>query len=257
MGKVTIHELARIIELRKKLNETNFKIAALRLKMINSQDLRNEASAIQEEIGKIERELNSGGIEILIPNSDKLEKLNSEIGTYTEQQILEAMGSKAGKLYELLVERAKITKANYGNRYEIAKISLLANKHKEAKTMLSGNNAEMANQKVLEIAQRIVKRLGIAGVSEPSIADEAEVLIDNRKFWVPSALLKQAGENGEKIGRINAKIQLKNAERQVKKFSEEEEKEFEKMQGEYLALLRERDGMIAEYIKEEKEITEI
>jgi hypothetical protein len=49
---------------------------------------------------------------------------------------------------------------------------------------------------------------------------------------------------------VNVKIQLKNAERQIRQFGEAEEKEFDELQKKYLELIKQKDEILKNYEEE-------
>jgi hypothetical protein len=110
------------------------------------------------------------------------------------------------------------------------------------------------------VASKIAALLGRIGlncrIEEGSLvaseqSDEVEVEIANKKVWVSACRLELLNKNKESLYNISSKIQLKNAVRQIKEFSEEEEKEFAAMQNEYLKLLKEQDELLKDFYEEE------
>ena len=81
---------------------------------------------------------------------------------------------------------------------------------------------------------------------------EVKVEIANRPVWVSDETLLKIQENLNKISSINAKIQLKNAERQIRHFDDTEETTFNTLQHEYLQLLKEQDELLKGYWEEKR-----
>jgi hypothetical protein len=82
---------------------------------------------------------------------------------------------------------------------------------------------------------------------------EVPVLLqDNKRVWIVEPKQEVFMEVEEKLKTVSTKIQLKNAERQVKVFNEKEEKEFGEIQNEYLRLLKSRDEILDEFYNEER-----
>ncbi len=175
-----------------------------------------------------------------------------------------------GALYELLKQRTILTRKNLENRLEVAKLSILASK------------LETAERKTLAIVVtdgRIVAPLSISTLPEPERALLARVLrrcgipcsfskgavvptdslevqelsmeVGGKRIWISAERASLMRENLKKIPAISTKIQLKNAERQIRTFPPEEEKEFETLQHSYLTLLKEQDEIVKEYSDEE------
>jgi uncharacterized membrane protein YgaE (UPF0421/DUF939 family) len=84
--------------------------------------------------------------------------------------------------------------------------------------------------------------------------DELEIRmeISNRLVWVSEAAKWQLEENLKRINDLNSHIQLKNAERQIKRFSDAEEEQFADLQRRYLELLKQQDELLREFNEEER-----
>jgi len=180
------------------------------------------------------------------------------------------MRSRSGETYSVLAKRGEIIKANFENRGNIAKISLLVagldgdRKMKLFDAISKGAFSDKISFQDWEDSKRkqlakLLSRIGInAGIVEGQLSGEVEgehedvahQLLD-RKVWVSPKVSEQLTKNLEAINTLNPKIQLKTAERQIRDFSEEEEKDFTVLQGEYLKLLKEQDDLLKEYNEEE------
>ena len=209
-------------------------------------------------------------IELVYPNQRKLDALAKVLSGFTREEIKGAIKTKQGKAYEILMERGAIIKANYENRFEIAKLCLIAAKmnNDEKKALLdviaAGCLAKALKIESLDDAQKkklaqIMKRcgLGLADFEKEylpthSIEQEIKIEVSNRSVWVNPKALIEIQENLKKISEINAKIQLKNAERQIRIFGDEEEGHFNTLQKDYLGLLKKQDEILKGYWEEEK-----
>lgn len=260
--EITARDIGRLIELNKKKAELEFK------KTIYAEESSELKSLEKNASGLMERATNAG-IKLVYPNQRKLDALAKVLSGFSRDEIREAMKTKKGNAYETLKERGMIVKANYENRFEIAKLCMIAAKMgSEEKKALLDVLAAGCLAKALRIESlddnskkklaRIMKRCGL-GLAEfekefmPAHSDEHEVRVEisNRYIWINQKTLVRIQENLNKIGSVNSKIQLKNAERQIRIFSEEEETYFNSLQQEYLFLLKEQDELLKGYWDEE------
>jgi hypothetical protein len=105
---------------------------------------------------------------------------------------------------------------------------------------------------------RYLRRCGIgcaaAGrtiVAEGQAPQEVRMELASRNVWVSQQVKAQLEDNLRSINALTAGIQLKNAERQIKQFSEQEESEFVSLQRQYLDLLKRQDELLKEFNEEE------
>ncbi|MFH1520067.1 MAG: hypothetical protein ABID61_00305 [Candidatus Micrarchaeota archaeon] len=261
--EITARDIGRLIELNKKKAELEFKRTIYGEESSESVLVNKNATVLTEKT-------RNAGIEIVYPNQRKLDALAKVLSGFTKDEIREAIKTKKGKAYEILKERGIIVKRNYENRFEIAKLFMIAAKMKDdekrafldvlaAGCLAKALKIESLDENTKKKLTRIMKRCGI-GLAEfekefmPAHHDEPEVRVEisNRYIWVEQATLVRIQENLNKISSINSKIQLKNAERQIRTFGEEEEGYFNNLQQEYLFLLKEQDELLKGYWDEEK-----
>jgi len=214
----------------------------------------------------------ASGIELVAPNQRRLDELAKAVSEFPPDALREGMKVRDGRAYQTLKDRGMIVKQNFENRFEIAKLSILAAKMEagERKALLgvvtSGALAQTIKAASLSEDERkrlarILRRCGIlCAASEDSIAPamdafperEFRLEMSNRPVWVSEGSKPVLEENLRRIQALNAKIQLKNAERQVKIFSQTEEDDFATLQREYLDLLKQQDDILKDYAEEEK-----
>ncbi len=208
---------------------------------------------------------------MIIPFQDVLDELASELQKFEKQEIAEAMKNKSGPAYEILLKRGEIVKRNLENRIEIAKlctvISKLAQHDREqmGKTIRAGRieklDLQYADAKRKVVLARFMRRCGIAcAIHEGNIAaadqhkdDEVSIKISNRRVWLSCSSANRLEENLRKMEEVGKKIQVKNALRQVKEFTDEEEAEFASLQQIFLDLMREQDEILRPYHEEEED----
>jgi DNA-binding response OmpR family regulator len=263
--EITARDIGRLIELGKKKAELEFK------KSIYYDD-SVELKSIENNWAELMSRAKSTGVELVYPHQRKLDALAKVLSGFSREEIKQAIKVREGKPYEILQERGQIIKFNYENRFEIAKLCLMAAKMKnEDKKALLDAIAAGCLAKPLKIESldedgkkrlaRIMKRCGL-GLAEfekefmPTQADgdekEVKVEVANRTVWVNPKALTQIEENSKRINEVNSKIQLKNAERQIRIFGDEEEGQFSTLQRDYLGLLKQRDELLKNYWEEEK-----
>jgi len=85
----------------------------------------------------------------------------------------------------------------------------------------------------------------------PSDMKEIPFVISNRKVWVAAEAADKLNQNLDKLGQIHPRLQWKNAQRQIKELSDDEEDEFKNLQRKYLDLLKEQDEILKEFNEEE------
>jgi len=274
---ITPNDVSEFIRLRKARAELVFK----KEYFLDSETNRNAATEVEKELvnvesqlSKLESKFKAANFSIISPNESKISVLNEKIYSYPHSDIASALRSKSGPLYSLLLERGELIKQNFEARDEIGKINVIAYKLGDSSRdaiLAALKEGKLAEGKKLEIGDdgkkravaRIFKRLGIIHALEevaggvPNAAEngmeETEVNIENKKVWVPSGVLAGFNANTESIRKLHTTIQLKNAERQIRKFDEAEEKDFEKTQHDFLALLKQRDEFLKGHIDECKE----
>ncbi len=263
-----------LLELTKKKAELEFRKELLQSSGTLGkpvEELHNELEKVASRADVIGARINSAGVRVIQLKKDKLDDFNARLRSVPKKEIIDAMKSRSGDIYALLCERGKIVKANFENRSNIAKISLLAarlddaNRQKLIQAVNSGAIAEAIglgslNDKDRQRLERLLRRIGInAGIAEGLLSGDveaanAEVALDlpDRKIWVSQEVSQKLNANFQRMDDLNRKIQLKNAQRQISTFSEEEEKEFSEFQGEYLKLLKEQDELLQEFKEEER-----
>jgi hypothetical protein len=256
---VNPRDLSRLMELAKKRAELEFS------KNVLGQDTDFELN----QVGKAHAELSGKvSVEIVLPQAEALEGLQKTIAAFSADELREALKIRDGKVYHFLTERGRIVKRNFANRMEIAKISILLSKMKAdergavSDALRKGTVAGTIKLESIDFCRalaRLMTRCGIPARAEggqvrSSDAEIGEVRMEvsNRSIWIEKSMKPKLEENVKKIQHLNSAIQLKNAERQIKIFSPDEETIFSSLQREYLDLLKEQDDILREYNEEEK-----
>ncbi len=268
---ITLSDIVAYIEANKRVAELRFKEKLLGIdKKDETDETKKEILQLENLRGKIGKTLVQLDLTVAMPHETKIHELTKKLEGVPEEKIAQALREKKGHLYETLVERGTIIRSNFENRLEIAKIHLLMLQFpKEIRVALRellrngkiDGNISCAQNRNTDLFIRLLSRVGIqvayaenAFIAPPIQQDVEEIplILQNRKIWVHRSKKEQiSGLDGE-LQRISTKIQLWNAERQVKVFSESEEKEFGDLQSEYLLLLKNIDELLDEYAQEER-----
>jgi len=231
-----------------------------------------ELQTLAAEAAKISATLKSAGVELAVPNDKQLGEYGKELEGFAPEQLKEAMKTRSGEAYEALSKRGEIVKRNQDNRLEIAKLSIALSRllPKERDPLMNAIRLGTLENKVelkspddqhRKAITRFMRRCGIAcrlsgnliipAEEEEDLEREVKLTVSNRTVWVSEGVKAQLEENMQKISNINPRIQLKNAERQVKLFSDAEERDFASLQRQYLELIKERDELLRPFMEEE------
>lgn len=216
------------------------------------------------KLESVKSKLDKAGLSVVVPNEAKINELTEKINEENHDSFVMAIKSKSGPLYEVIAERGALMKKNFESRDEIGKINVFIHKldastKKSVREAVSSGTfygtdlSGIKEEKTKIRLCKIMRRLGISGLESEevnSLGEEVEINLGGSKVWVSPKLVEDVKKNFDSIQSLNAKIQLKNAERQIRTFNEEEEKEFAKIQSDYLALLKSQDTLLKDYHEE-------
>ncbi len=266
MAKLTPRDIGALIEVRKKVAELSYKKGRLQ----RSGDAR-ELKEVEDELGRLgERkaalERKVGGMEIFVPFQKRLEELQAKISAHDDEDVAAAMRAKEGELYQMLKEKGSILKRNMEARNEIGKLIIMiqttypALRAKIVEAVREGRAPEMEVAELGGKEGRIVSSLNRMGIScrvrDGRIAPseeawcEAKVLLNNVHIWIPRENFEKFTQNEAEMELVGIKLQVKNAEKQVKTFDEAEMKVFRDLQVKYIDLLKVRKDITEIYEKE-------
>ncbi|MBS3068198.1 hypothetical protein J4450_05820 [Candidatus Micrarchaeota archaeon] len=267
---ITLSDITKLIELNKERAELEFKS-----KFDNSENIKHEAKLVSAHIAAITDKLIKAGMRIAFPHEKQISAFTTELKKFMDSEIFDALKSKKGEIYELLSARGVLLKQNFDNRLNIAKINILLSKlpvvvrTKLLDTLREGKLLQDisidTDEKARVLMIRLFLRLGVPVFldegtlsAEPPIDKqfdvEVPVALGNKHVWVSERIANNLVELNNKIKLISTRIQLRNAEKQVKIFNETEEKEFADLQSEYLSLLKNQDAMLVDFYNEEREL---
>ena len=271
---ITPSDIVKSIELNKQRAELDFKVKF----SVQNESLKSELKKIETQIAVIADKFIKGGLRVALPKENQLNNFNSELKKFKDSEILEALKLKQGKIYDLLLARGVIIKENFDNKHNVAKINILLSKFpvtirtkllealREGK--LSFDVSLDVDEKSMLLLAKLFNRLGVQVfvngklLSGPSgqpldknvTYTETSIILGNKCVWVAADIADNLIELNNKIRQISTKIQLRNAERQVKIFNENEEQEFVQLQSEYLSLLKNQDALLEDFYSEEREL---
>ncbi len=259
-----LKDLVTFLELSKSRAELSFKLDVQKSAGIDAATLgQAEANlrSVQAQLDALSAKMDAVGVKFAMPNEHEIARLNSLLCAYSPKELAECIAKQAGGSYGILSSRGALLKRNYGERESIAQLALLlARLQKDVRDSL----AEQVRKGKLDAPVPILKgeeplgreialvlgRLGMpAEVNGGSLVSaqshpEVPVQLQNRRVWVTPEVRDRLSENMRLIADISPRIQVKNAVRYVKIFSDDEEKEFAAIQNEYLRLLKEQDALL-------------
>jgi len=266
MAKLTPRDIGALIEVRKKVAELAYKKG----RILRSGDVK-ELKEVEDELARLgERkaalEKRVDGIEIFVPFQKRLEELQVKISKHDDEDVAAAMRAKDGELYKMLKEKGALLKRNMETRNEIGKLVLIlqtaypALRAKIVDAVKEGKAPEMDAAELAGKAEKIVASLNRMGINckmnEGKIMpseepwNEAKVLLNNMHIWIPRESLDKFVQNEAEMELVGIKLQVKNAEKQVKTFDEGEMKVFKDLQSKYIDLLKARKDITDVYEKE-------
>ncbi len=210
-------------------------------------------------------------------NSARISDLQSKLSNFSIEEQAKAVKAKHGETFDILRERGQHLKSNLENRETIAKLLIMLSTVKDMETkdklgeilengkIQESVHVEGCDPETIKVITILFNRLGIAAsVSEdgkhvlPGGEDREKMfVISNKKVWVASDVAEKLTENLSNIEKISPKLQWKNAQRQIKVLTEDEEKEFADLQKKYLDLLKEQDELLEGTNDEEKFVIEV
>jgi len=266
MAKLTPRDIGAFIEVRKKVAELAYKKGRLQAGGDAGQlkEIEEELSRLGERKAALEKKVD--GVEIFVPFQKRLEELQAKISTHDDDDVAAAMRAKDGELYQMLKEKGAILKRNMEARNEIGKLVMVvqtiypALRAKIVEAVREGKAPEMDAAELAGKAEKIVASLNRMGINcrlkEGKIAaseepwNEAKVLLNNAHIWIPRENFEKFVQNEAEMELVGIRLQVKNAEKQVKTFDEGEMKVFKDLQTKYIDLLKVRKDIVDVYEKE-------
>ncbi len=232
--------------------------------------LQSQIAQIEERLAPIERKLQAVDLLVIAPHRAKIEMLNEKMKGYPQAEIDKAMYEKQGAVYQLLRERGALTKRNYDNREDIARLTLLANSLSKEEGMAIKRMAEEEGEASLDLGGLdadtkmsllvLLNRIGVPALlsdgriekSKNGHGYEGEVAREysaDKRVWLPKERLEEFDGNELDIVELNRKVQRLNAIKQVRELEGAEAEEFTKAQNDYVEVIGKRKQFLAESAK--------
>lgn len=210
--------------------------------------------SLDDEILLLSNLLKSNGVDFYLIGFEQL--LETErISDYPLAEKVRAIDLKEGELFQLIKNRLSLLKENLEVKHELAKALLLIAKITDQSAKAEFLNAikkkkpippSPDNDKYKRLLT-IFSRLGLY-----SNSCEQKFVIQRDVVWLEKDKAEKMNTVLSQLKEIEPQLQWKNAERQIKRFTEEEESEFAEIQKKYLDLINMRDAIINEYKKREE-----
>ncbi len=268
---ITSTDLVDHTVFNRKRTETMFRRDFLLRNGANAEDTHVAAlgtvlGEIDAKLKPIEEKIKAVDLITVVPKKGEITSLSEQINQHGREQLDAAVRQKSGPVYELMRQRAEMTRKNYEHKEEIARLTIMLNMlpRKEAQNLKAVVESDFSQNITIdalnaEQQQEMVTLLGRLGVAA-YVADNA-LSTDKKKFegspyvgsleevernlrvqgtevraWVLKDRLGEWEENEQHISDVTKKIQLFMAKKQAGELSEEESKEFDAMQTLYLEL---------------------
>ncbi|MFA5106056.1 MAG: hypothetical protein WC506_03790 [Candidatus Micrarchaeia archaeon] len=262
---ISVDDLLEHTVLSRKLSETEYKKNYLVRNGAESRDMHIASldkviADIRHRLDPINSKLSKVDLITLVPRREEIDSLNAEIEKYQIADIDTAISSRQGALFELLRKRSEITKANYELRDDICRLTILINSipledAESVKAYVEGESpseislegiSEEKQQNLLTLLNRLGKPSNIQkGKILPSLGMSCEsVFIDGKKAHLPVEKLAKYKEIESEISKLSVKIQVQNAQRQIRTFSQEEASEYSGMQQRFAELLNSKKELL-------------
>ncbi len=268
--KINVDDVVLLLEQKKRKAEVDFRLQMLHHTSADEESmesLENESSYLRSKIDDRTSKLESAGIRIVRPFGEHIDSYNEALSRLCAEQIVYDMRTREGEPYGILSKRGELIKMNHSNRSNIAKLLLLSSKIDHRNDLFECIHkgvidreipVTILDEKEAGFLVKVLRRVGImASLDSGRIVEgngeftEKRIELSGSMIWLDLETHKRLVDNMESIKLLNSKIQLKNAERQIKDFSEEEEAEFASFQNEYLRLLKEQDDLLQEFRDED------
>ncbi len=281
---ITAQELVEHTVVSRKISELGFKRSFLirhgaKEDDLNVKALENAIRDMEFRIKPVSEKLEKADLLTVVPNAGEITTLSAEIGAHSAVELDDAIMKKSGPAYDKMRERATLTKANFENRDEIARLTMVLNSMPRADGEMvkkavedAGDDVQVDIASVPEKRQHdlvgLLNRLGyptylLSGkiyfnkkkdepaVEEPKGAFKAESENERQvpsgpKIWLPCSKLADFDANEKRLEEVGRKMQAKTAEKQVVRFDEEQQAAFESLQKEYIEVLEARRKFVAE-----------
>lgn len=222
---------------------------------------------IDAKLSPIEDKLKHIDLLTIVPGRAEITRLTDEVNHYARADLDSAMKNRSGPVFELLKQRALLTKGNYERRDDIARLTVLVNTLPRSSGEGVRAIVESESQDEVDVSslsaerqQELVNLLGrlsrIAFVFDNRLClDKKKVdgltfvswpgevrrsLVGGQEVWIPKEKAADWDSNEAVFKELGNRIIVKTHEKQVKAFSEDEQAEFDRLQHGYIAAKEKR-----------------
>ncbi len=220
--------------------------------------LSNRLKLLDDEILRLTSEIDSNKIPFYLIGFDELVATESGLNVPPEEKAA-AVESKSGAVFTAIKNRLQLMKKNLELKNELADTLIFIHSYEDAalkeKALLSiksGKPLDMELDPADEKSKRLADLLFRLGLYSTSAQKKYVVLRDI--IWLEGEEAKKMEQVLAELADLEPSLQWKNAQRQIKTFTEAEEKEFAEVQKKYLELLKIRDKLVEDYKKKDSAV---
>ncbi|MBU0586862.1 hypothetical protein KJ780_05085 [Candidatus Micrarchaeota archaeon] len=264
------NEIARLMELNKMKAELEFKKNWLISKGNKDKVVAYEAELEEasRQTLELESKITAKGITLFYPNMKKINELAGKLSAIPQEKLFSAMEQKEGEVYSLFESKGKLIKRNMENRWEIALLMEFTNSLPSGvrdSLIEMSENGEIGelDVSILEENQRmkLFRMLNRAGLECELLGyniipknmngdgvkwNEIWVETSGRKIWASPEKIEEVKKFEKDMEDAGRTIQIMNAERQIRDFSDAEENKFNEAQKKYLEMIRKKEKMLTD-----------
>ncbi|HLC68568.1 MAG TPA: hypothetical protein VJH24_01910 [Candidatus Bilamarchaeaceae archaeon] len=266
---ITISDVCRYILLKKEREDAFF------CSNIGSPDKKENW---QQQLRELDKQLLQEDcrfatcrFKLVLPHEQQWEGIQQTLVSSSREEWDDALRSRQGTLYAAIKKYRSFLRYHAQNRKNIAKLNLLFHKtgydrcvsligmlrlgHPPSSvdiSFLSNDDQKWA----LRLFQRLDFPLSLKGaeLKKNGFAESLDVAVSTGEHLVWIVREKASGLETvlAELKTVSRRMQYYNAERQIRTFPPEEEKEYEAVQSHYLQLLKQKDELLRDFYAEDK-----
>ncbi len=215
--------------------------------------LSGRLKLLEDEISRLTADIDTRKIQFYLLGFEELVMTENDLNVSLEEKAA-AIENRSGRVFEAVKKRLQLMKKNLELKDELAKIlAFLPSctdavlREKVLRSIKSGRQLEveldLTDEKTKYLAD-LLFRLGLCQFSK-----QKKYVVLRDIVWLEGEEAKKMEQVLAELADLEPSLQWKNAQRQIKSFSEDEEKEFAEVQRKYLELLKLRDQLVEDYKK--------
>lgn len=254
-------KIPRLIELLAERESVALKIDYIKGKKQENEDknlpeLLDRMKILENEISSLTSVITATNIPFYLIGFEELVATEGLLSVSFEEKAA-AIESKSGPLFEAIKKRLVILKKNREMKKELATVFhlLLSLDNDEIKQqILDAIKSGKPLKRPLPPGDERIKHLSslLSRFGLYNNASQKKYVVSRDIIWLEGEEAKKMDGILAELAKLEPDLQWKNAQRQIKCFNEDEEKEFAEVQKKYLELLNLRDQIIQEYKKKEE-----